>query len=62
MEEPITGRESLTGREYMADTPIEFSELPALSGKVGRVTLNVPATLNSLTLEMVDLLQEQLDR
>ena len=46
----------------MADTPIEFSELPALSGKVGRVTLNVPATLNSLTLEMVDLLQQQLDR
>ncbi len=46
----------------MADTPIEFSELPALAGKVGRVTLNVPATLNSLTLEMVDLLQQQLDR
>ena len=46
----------------MADSPIEFSELPALSGRVGRVTLNVPATLNSLTLEMVDLLQQQLDR
>ena len=29
--------------------------------KLGRVTLNVAATLNSLTLEMVDLLQEKLD-
>ena len=31
------------------------------AGKLGRVTLNVAATLNSLTLEMVDLLQAQLD-
>jgi enoyl-CoA hydratase/carnithine racemase len=30
-------------------------------GTIGRVTLNVPATLNSLTLDMVDLLQAQLD-
>ena len=29
--------------------------------KLGRVTLSVAATLNSLTLEMVDLLQAQLD-
>ncbi len=38
-----------------------FEELDAATGKVGRVTLNVEATLNSLTLEMVDLLQAQLD-
>ena len=38
-----------------------FEELTAASGKVGRVTLNIEATLNSLTLEMVDLLQAQLD-
>ena len=42
----------------MSDAPILFEELPAGSGKLGRVTLSVAATLNSLTLEMVDLLQE----
>ena len=41
--------------------PILVQELPAAAGKVGRITLSVEATLNSLTLEMVDLLQEQLD-
>lgn len=46
----------------MSETPIKFAELPALVGKIGRVTLDVPATLNSLTLDMVDLLQEQLNR
>jgi enoyl-CoA hydratase/carnithine racemase len=45
----------------MPETPILFEELPAGTRKLGRVTLNIPATLNSLTLEMVDLLQEQLD-
>jgi enoyl-CoA hydratase/carnithine racemase len=45
----------------MPDSPILFEELPAAAGKLGRVTLSVPATLNSLTLEMVDLLQAQLD-
>lgn len=38
-----------------------FEELDAALGKVGRITLNLEATLNSLTLEMVDLLQEKLD-
>jgi enoyl-CoA hydratase/carnithine racemase len=38
-----------------------FAELTAATGKIGRVTLNIEATLNSLTLEMVDLLQSQLD-
>jgi enoyl-CoA hydratase/carnithine racemase len=38
-----------------------FEEIEARSGKLGRITLNVEATLNSLTLEMVDLLQEKLD-
>ena len=38
-----------------------FEELAAASGKVGRITLNVEATLNSITLEMVDMLQAQLD-
>lgn len=41
--------------------PILCEELNAARGKVGRITLNVAATLNSLTLEMVDLLQAQLD-
>ncbi len=42
--------------------PVLFAELAAAGGKVGRITLSVEATLNSLTLEMVDLLQAQLDR
>ena len=41
--------------------PVLFEELEAAGGKLGRITLNVEATLNSLTLEMVDLLQAQLD-
>jgi enoyl-CoA hydratase/carnithine racemase len=45
----------------MSDSPIVFTELSAATGRIGRVTLNVAATLNSLTLEMVDLLQQQLD-
>src|SRR5210317_1338327 len=45
----------------MSEAPILFEELPAAAGKLGRVTLSVAATLNSLTLEMVDLLQTQLD-
>lgn len=45
----------------MSEAPILFEELPAGERKLGRVTLSVAATLNSLTLEMVDLLQAQLD-
>ena len=45
----------------MSDAPILFEELPAGQRKVGRITLSVAATLNSLTLEMVDLLQDKLD-
>ena len=45
----------------MSDATILFEELPAAGGKVARATLNVPGTLNSLTLEMVDLLQARLD-
>ncbi|MFK7977340.1 MAG: enoyl-CoA hydratase/isomerase family protein, partial [Halioglobus sp.] len=45
----------------MSEQPVLFEEMAASSGKVGRVTLSVAATLNSLTLEMVDLLQAKLD-
>ncbi len=45
----------------MSEPQILFEELPAANSGVGRVTLNVPSTLNSLTLEMVDLLQARLD-
>jgi len=45
----------------MSAAPILFEELPAAAGKLGRVTLNVAGTLNSLTLEMVELLLEKLD-
>jgi enoyl-CoA hydratase/carnithine racemase len=45
----------------MSEAPVLFQELPAGKHKVACVTLNVAATLNSLTLEMVDLLQTQLD-
>jgi enoyl-CoA hydratase/carnithine racemase len=46
----------------MSEAPIVFEELAAAGGRIGRVTLNVPATLNSITLEMVDQLQAQLDQ
>lgn len=45
----------------MSDAPIVFGEETCAVGRLGRVTLNVPTTLNSLTLEMVDLLQQKLD-
>lgn len=45
----------------MSEAPVVFEEVEARSGKIGRVTLSVAATLNSLTLEMVDMLQAQLD-
>lgn len=46
-----------------ADAPILFTELPAGgNSKIGRATLNVAATLNSLTLDMVDMLQQRLDQ
>ena len=41
--------------------PVLFEKLPAAGRGLGRITLNVESTLNSLTLEMVDLLQVQLD-
>jgi enoyl-CoA hydratase/carnithine racemase len=47
--------------ELLMTAPVLFEELPAANGKVGRITLSVAATLNSLTLDMVDLLQQQLD-
>ncbi len=45
----------------MSDAPVVFAELPAGERKLGRITLSVAATLNSLTLEMVDMLQAKLD-
>jgi len=42
-------------------SPVLFDQLPCANGRlIGRATLSVEATLNSLTLEMVDLLSEQL--
>ncbi|WP_235965177.1 enoyl-CoA hydratase/isomerase family protein [Sediminihaliea albiluteola] len=46
----------------MTNPTVQFDELVAASGRIGRVTLNAPATLNSLTLQMVDLLQAKLDQ
>ncbi|MEH6590386.1 MAG: enoyl-CoA hydratase/isomerase family protein [Halioglobus sp.] len=45
----------------MSEAPVLFAELPATNGHIGLVTLNVGATLNSLTLEMVELLLEKLE-
>jgi enoyl-CoA hydratase/carnithine racemase len=45
----------------MSEAPVLFAELPSAKGRIGLVTLNVGATLNSLTLEMVDLLLEKLE-
>ncbi|MEO0437793.1 MAG: enoyl-CoA hydratase/isomerase family protein [Pseudomonadota bacterium] len=41
--------------------PVLFEELAAGEKKLARITLSAEATLNSLTLEMVDLLQQKLD-
>ncbi len=46
----------------MSGSPVLFEEVQCAEGKLGRITLNVESTLNSLTLDMVDLLQDQLDR
>ncbi|MEM6580830.1 MAG: enoyl-CoA hydratase/isomerase family protein [Pseudomonadota bacterium] len=45
----------------MSETAIRIEEHAAGAGRLVRVTLDVPGTLNSLTLEMVDQLQEKLD-
>lgn len=47
--------------QLMSEPLVRFAELPAAGARIGRITLNVESTLNSLTLEMVDLLQAQLD-
>ncbi len=45
----------------MTAAPVLFNELDARSGqRIGEIILNVPATLNSLTLDMVELLLERL--
>ena len=45
----------------MSSAAIRFEEVNAGAGRLGRVTLDVAATLNSLTLDMVDQLQAQLE-
>ncbi len=43
----------------MSTAPIRFEERVAGDGRLGRVTLDVAATLNSLTLGMVDDVRQQ---
>ncbi len=45
----------------MSDAPVIVEVVECAERKLGHLTLNVPKTLNSLTLPMVDTLQEQLD-
>lgn len=46
----------------VTESPVLFDTLTTASGhRFGRATLNVPASLNALSLEMVDLLQPQLE-
>ncbi|AFT72562.1 Enoyl-CoA hydratase/isomerase family protein [Alloalcanivorax dieselolei B5] len=40
--------------------PVTFEVLEGRHGRIGRATLNAPKSLNALSLEMIDLLQEQL--
>jgi enoyl-CoA hydratase/carnithine racemase len=44
----------------MSTGPVMVTEHEGPQGRVGQLTLNAPATLNALTLEMVDQLQAQL--
>lgn len=47
----------------MSEDVVLFEELPASNNlKVGKIVLNIPKTLNSLTLEMVDLLLDRLSQ
>lgn len=47
----------------MSETPVLVNELNTTQGlRIGHMVLNIPATLNSLTLEMVDIMQSTLDR
>jgi enoyl-CoA hydratase/carnithine racemase len=46
----------------MTDAVVLATREAAAAGFFGRLTLNAPASLNSLTLEMVDLIQTALDR
>lgn len=45
----------------MPEAAVLVRKESAAAGSLGRLTLNSPATLNSLTLEMVDLIQAALD-
>ncbi len=45
----------------MTGPPVLFEEVTCSGGRLGRITLNVESTLNSVTLDMVDLLQSKLD-
>ncbi len=45
------------------NAPVLFATIPTASGHVfGRATLNAPASLNALSLEMIDLLAAQFER
>ena len=47
----------------MSDPVVLFEEIPAEGGKkLGKATLNVPKTLNSLTIEMVESMLEKFDQ
>ena len=44
------------------DAPVLFERLPTTNGRyLGHVKLNALATLNSLSLEMIDLIQAKID-
>ena len=44
------------------DAPVLFERLPTTNGRtLGHVRLNALATLNSLSLEMIDLIQAKID-
>ncbi|MDX1598571.1 MAG: enoyl-CoA hydratase/isomerase family protein [Marinobacter sp.] len=42
--------------------PIQVQELDCLEGRIGQITLDSPATLNALSIEMIDDMQATLDR
>ncbi len=44
----------------MSEQPVLFEQLPSAGGAIGIATLNAEKSLNSLTLDMVDLLRDQL--
>lgn len=58
---PKDTQDFMNDHETQSVAPVLVAREGASEGAIGHITLNSPSTLNSLTLEMVDLIQHALD-